>query len=57
MPRSGLTPQWEQAVLAAAQATSTARSFYYFVQAIVLAGPSIVLNFLLPIWSLELRNG
>ncbi len=53
MPRSGLTPQWEQAVLASAQATLDRSSFYYFVQAIVLAGPSIVLNFLLPIWSLS----
>lgn len=52
-PRSPLTPQWEQAVFNAAQAILDHSAFTVFVQALVLSGPSLLLNFLLPIWSLS----
>src|SRR5437868_4539148 len=49
-PRSPLTPQWEQAAAAAAQATLDESPFAVFALTIVLSGPSLVVNFLLPIW-------
>jgi ABC-2 type transport system permease protein len=53
VPRSPLTPQWEQSVFAAAQAILDNSSFNVFAQALVLSGPSLLLNFLLPIWTLS----
>jgi ABC-type transport system involved in multi-copper enzyme maturation permease subunit len=52
-PRSPLTPQWEQSVFAAAQAILDNSSFTVFAQSLVLNGPSLLLNFLLPIWTLS----
>jgi ABC-2 type transport system permease protein len=52
-PRSPVTPQWELASVAAAQAALDESAFGVFVQAIIIAGPSLLVNFLLPIWSLS----
>jgi ABC-type transport system involved in multi-copper enzyme maturation permease subunit len=52
-PRSPLTPQWEQGVFASAQAALENAPSPVFAQMIVLSGPSLLLNFLLPIWSLS----
>jgi ABC-type transport system involved in multi-copper enzyme maturation permease subunit len=53
VPRSPLTPQWEQAVFASARAVLDRSAFTVFVQAIMLSGPSLLLNFLVPIWCLS----
>jgi ABC-2 type transport system permease protein len=52
-PRSPLTPQWEQGIFASAQAILDHSAFMVFVQAIMLSGPSLLLNFLVPIWCLS----
>jgi ABC-2 type transport system permease protein len=52
-PRSPLTPQWEHGVIAAGQAALDESSFGVFVRFFMLAGPSLLVNFLLPIWSLS----
>jgi ABC-type transport system involved in multi-copper enzyme maturation permease subunit len=53
VPRSPLTPQWEQGIFASAQAVLDHSAFTVFVQAIMLSGPSLLLNFLVPIWCLS----
>jgi ABC-type transport system involved in multi-copper enzyme maturation permease subunit len=52
-PRSPLTPQWELAAVASAEAVLDESPFAVFAQSIILFGPSLVVNFLLPIWSLS----
>ena len=52
-PRAPLVPQWEQGIFASVQAILDNSPFPIFIQSLVLAVPSIMLNFLLPIWSLS----